>query len=484
MAAFYRVILGCFLLLVMFIMPVRATHILGGDLTYTADTTAAKNPLRYFFKLTTYNDNRSAADTPFATLQLGDGISHTVDRASRILVANACNIGQVYKSTYYFEHTFAGPGQYTAVYTEVNRSKNIVNMTNSVDQNFTITAKISVDVFDVVNTAHRPLLPPIFCAILNQPYRHSLAASDLDGDSLVYELVTPLANTGTLDNFIIQNVTGYSLPTQVNLDARTGELVWLQPNQLGTYTFAVRVNQYRDRRLAGSYVRDFNVNVVSPETLTQAFTIENRAELLINDQNQLQLTVGQPLTIKVKYQTNGAAQSLRAFTDLFYKTPHYTLDTVTSDGTGTAVFTITPAENWRRRQPYLLVFRGAAAHNDGLAQQDLTITLLPQPATISGGSGGGDSGGGQPGEPTGNIPTTLYTVYPNPAETFFWVKNNRQTPGRKLLLYNALQQLVLERELSSKNTRVKLFDVAPGIYFYQILSESNHLLQSDKLLIE
>lgn len=484
MATFYRAVLGCCLLLAAFVLPVRATHILAGELTYTADTTAARNPLRYFFKLTTYTDGSAVADTPFATLQLGDDISHTSERASRILLANGCNIGRVFKNTYLFEHTFAGPGQYTAVHIDINRSNNIVNMANSVDQAFAIYAKISVNLFDDVNTAQRPLLPPIFCTTINQPFRHSLGATDPDGDSLVYELITPVAATIVANNFIMQNATGYSLPDEVSLNARTGELVWLQPKQLGTYTFAVRVSQYRDRRFAGSYVRDFNVNVVPPETLTQTFAIENRAELPINEQNQLLLTVGQPLTIKVKYQTNGAAKSVQAFTDLFYKTPLYTLDTTTSGNTGTAVFTITPAATWRRRPPYLLVFRGTTAHTGGLVQQDLTLALFTQPETISGGGDSGNGGGNQPGEPDDDQPTGLFTVYPNPANTFFQVKNNQQTPGNKVMLYNDLSQLVLEKTLNQKITRIRLIDINPGIYFYQIVSENNQLLQSGKLLVE
>jgi hypothetical protein len=479
MATFYRAVLSCFLLLTAFVKPVRASHILGGELTYTADTTAAKNPLRYFFKLVTYNDGQSAAENLSAIIHLGDGVSLSSERTSKILITNAC--GKVYKNTYYFAHTFPGPGQYTVMYSEVDRSRSIVNIAYAEEQLFTIYAKISVDIFDAVNATHRPLLPPIFCATLNQPFRHSLGAADPDGDSLVYELITPVAATTTAGTAPIHNVVGYNLPDQVNLNARTGELVWLQPKQLGTYTFAVRVSQYHNRRLAGSYVRDFNVNVVPPETLTQAFTIENRAELPINDQNQLLLTVSQPLTIKVKYQTSAAAQSVQAFTDLFYQTPLYTLDTATSGSTGTAVFTITPAETWRRRQPYLLVFRGTAAHNDGLAQQDLTLTLLTQPETISG--GGGDGGGDQPGEPA-DQPTALFTVYPNPADTFFRVKNNQQTPGSKVMLYNDLSQLVLKKALNQKITYIKLIDINFGIYFYQIVSENNQLLQSGKLLIE
>lgn len=40
----------CLLILLFFAMPVRASHLQGGELTFHADTTNT-SPLRYFFKL-------------------------------------------------------------------------------------------------------------------------------------------------------------------------------------------------------------------------------------------------------------------------------------------------------------------------------------------------------------------------------------------------------------------------------------------------
>ncbi|RDC65210.1 T9SS type A sorting domain-containing protein [Adhaeribacter pallidiroseus] len=459
------------------VKPVQATHILGGEIMYQSDTTALANPLHYFFKLVIYQDGNTVADMPSSTLYFGDGIFRTSDRASKKLIESSCVA--VYRSTYYFDYTFAGPGTYTVAYREINRDKQIQNIENAVDQAFVITAQITADAFEKVNTSPRFILPILPCAIQNQPFRHSLATTDLDKDSLVYELITLLSstNSNSNDNFSVKNVTGYTLPQQVSLNSKTGEFIWDKPGLLGRYSFAVRVKKFRNNRIIGSTLRDFVVMVTpDPNNFTQVFTIENRSELSITDDNQISLTPGQPLELKVKYQTSGQATNLNAYSELYQWQP-FTIDTTATTNSITAELTLNPEEAWRRSQPYILVFRGTSELNGVLAQQDFTITLVATPKLVSGGINP------DPGEVAPDQ-KDLFVVYPNPAQNHFWVKNQKQLPRTRYVLYNALQQQILITELNKLNTRITLPTIANGIYFYQILAENGKVLQSGKLLIE
>jgi hypothetical protein len=460
------------LLFCFFTGSVRASHLVGGEISYTSDTSAARNPLRYFFKLVTFNDANSAADNPSATLYLGDGITITSERTSKVF-NGTCN--NIYESTYYFEHTFPGPGEYTAAYMDLNRTKS-TNLANADLLPFTIATTFQIDLFDTRVNKHRSLSAPILCAAINQPFRLGLAASNVNGDSLTYELITPLTSrsVGNSDITII-DVPQYQLPAQASINARTGELTWFNPSQLGSFTFAVRVNRYYEQQLIGTNVREFIIDVIQPDNITQSFTLENRQELTITDQNQITFTPGQPLVIKVKYQTSGTAKRLVAFSDLLALIPQYTLDTVSEAGTATAEFKVTPSEAWQRRQPYVLIFRGKTIQNDLIAQQDLTLTLVAKPGTIS-------SNPDQPGEPA-NTGEQSFVIYPNPAKEKFWVRNVRQLPQTKIRLYNAQQQLVLEQHLTTKNTRIHL-PAAAGLYFYQVVSKNQNLLKSGKVQLE
>ena len=76
----------CLLTFLFFALPVTATHIIGGELTFHADTTNT-SPLRYFFKLVVYQDaSGSAGDNPRATLNFGDGTTGEGIRISKTLL--------------------------------------------------------------------------------------------------------------------------------------------------------------------------------------------------------------------------------------------------------------------------------------------------------------------------------------------------------------------------------------------------------------
>lgn len=473
MKAICSILSGCLLIILNFIAnPVQATHLVGGQLSYTSDTTGTTNPLRYFFKLVTYQDGNTGADSPSAILELGDGVTLTSDRKSKVPISNTC--GLIYQNTYYFEHTFPGPGTYTVIHHDSNRRKSLVNLNQADLQGFAIKAEIRIDLFATGIARNQLLIAPLFCANQNQPFYSAMSASHLVGDSLVYELVTPLKKGNT--EGLLQNVNGYQVPDKVHLNARTGEFTWKNPEQLGSYVFAVQVKTYRNNQYAGSSMRDFSINVLPDPGLTQQFTVENRAELSITDENKILMTIGQPLTIKIKYATNGLAKELMLFSEILTKSVNYTFDTVSTDGIITATLTLHPEESWRRNQPYLLVFRGTTSYNNVLHQQDLSLALYSNPKTISGHPGQG----GEPANPVKG----LFLIFPNPAKTTVKIKNQLQLSRAKLLLYNTQAKVILTQDLTTGTTQVKLPVIAAGLYVYRIQSETHQTIQTGKLHVE
>ncbi len=111
-------------------------------------------------------------------------------------------------------------------------------------------------------------------ACVNQLYYAEFTSRDLDGDSLVYSLSTPLRSHTPLSvpipqekphlnvtfnrGFSIDNVVGGSPPLRIDSNG----LLTANPDREGLYVFAVKVEEYRDREKIGEVRRDFQLLVV------------------------------------------------------------------------------------------------------------------------------------------------------------------------------------------------------------------------------
>jgi len=130
--------------------------------------------------------------------------------------------------------------------------------------NFVNSSPFKKDIFD-----------PLVC--LNYDFEYDFGFTDNDGDSLVYELITPIAggytsafnpgqNTGpapydsiiwaigfSANNFITSN-------TPISLDYNTGKLSF-KPSVLGKYQFAIAVHEYRNSMKIGTVYYQSILNV-------------------------------------------------------------------------------------------------------------------------------------------------------------------------------------------------------------------------------
>ncbi|RDC64856.1 T9SS type B sorting domain-containing protein [Adhaeribacter pallidiroseus] len=272
----------CFLLLVCclsFPIHVQATHIRAGEITAKSDTTlpvANRNPLRYFFKLVQYADSRSPADNEFAMVSFGDGTFTAEPGAKR--VHKDLIRPDTYRNVYYFEHIYSGPGPYTLVYFEVNRSTNVINMTNSQEQDFVLKTTITIDLFEPINHTPQLPVPPLDFATIGQIFVHNPGAFDADGDSLAFRLSPSQQNLNDeLENPVIRDVFGFQYPNNYGgtalpnppggpptftIDAQTGQLTWNSPGRAGDYNVAFYVEEWRDGRKLGEVLRDMQIRVL------------------------------------------------------------------------------------------------------------------------------------------------------------------------------------------------------------------------------
>lgn len=178
----------------------------------------------------------------------------------------------------------SGLGPCTIVYQRCCRNEATINVANVDNTGATFTAVISDPLIVPINSnpVFNALPPPFICK--DSPFSFDLSATDADGDSMVYELSTPLAGGDEFDNrpdppppppyqpvsfvppYSINNFFG-GVPLQIN--SSTG-LLQATPNSEGQFVYGVTIKEYRNGILIGETTRDFQLNVVSCPALTVA----------------------------------------------------------------------------------------------------------------------------------------------------------------------------------------------------------------------
>jgi len=235
---------------------VLATHNRAGEITYTQI-----GQTEYEATLITYTDTRSPmADRPIITLDWGDGQSDDITRQSQITLPNF-----IWKNTYIKRHTYAGPGQYLISFTDPNRVADILNMTDSKNQEFYVESLLIID--PQQGFVQSPLLlnPPIQNACVSEIFTDNPDAYDENGDSLHFILTPPKSMKGTA-------VNGYVPLKNLTLNNITGEITW-DPvySTIGIYNIAIRVEFYRNKKLIGYMIRDEQIIVVDCQGLHPPF---------------------------------------------------------------------------------------------------------------------------------------------------------------------------------------------------------------------
>ena len=126
---------------------------------------------------------------------------------------------------------------------------------------------------------------PFICA--GNLYCYNNGAIEIDGDSLVYSLITPLNSiTGSTVNFIAPYSSTNPVGGGSSFDPITGNLC-ITPTSILSGVLAIKVKEYRNGVLIGSIIRDIQINVfncgtIIPPTLSK---IDSSTIVDINDIN-------------------------------------------------------------------------------------------------------------------------------------------------------------------------------------------------------
>ncbi len=305
-------------------LPIKAAHLIGGELSYEC---LGNN--NYRIELQIYRDcfcvDCADFDDPaFVTvfnqanqvvevLELGlnlltevEEVEPNIDGLCLESVPDVC----VERSTGYDVVVNLPPtaGGYKLVYQRCCRNQTITNIIDPGATGSTYELQIPDPGLAACNNSptFNNFPPIIICA--NYPLIFDHSATDIDGDSLVYRLCTPYTGASQVDpqpqvassppyseinwQFVFDENDQIGGSPPMAIDPVTGLLTGF-PDQVGQFVVGVCVDEYRNGNLLSTSIRDFQFNISDCEITTAAVDsdeITPEGEFILNDCGSYEVT--------------------------------------------------------------------------------------------------------------------------------------------------------------------------------------------------
>ena len=319
--------------LALFPLSLHATHIVGGEMNYTClgdnqyEITLTifrdcynGNPNAWFddpASIGVFNSDNLLLQEILIPLMGNDTLDPVLSNECLVVPPDVCVHTTTYRAVVELPPLIGG---YQLAYQRCCRNQTIVNIIDPLDSGATYGVTISERALLECNSNPKfSAWPPIYiCA--NEPINFDQSAFDIDGDSIVYKLCTPLLGA-TPDipqpqppnNPPYQEINWVNPPYNVNnmlngtgdgelleIDAQTGLLTGV-PNTVGQFVVGICVEEYRDGELISTTRRDFQYNVgICGQAVSSFFAPEIQCE---------------SLTVQFDNMSEGADDYLWAFND-------------------------------------------------------------------------------------------------------------------------------------------------------------------------
>lgn len=278
-----------FVIIALFHLDSKATHIVGGELNYVhlggnqyavtlivyRDCLGGQAPFDNPARIGIYNASGVLVQNVAAVLDSVVPLQSTINSSCVTAPTNVCT-----EVGYYTEIVTLPPvaGGYTLAYQRCCRNAVVQNIQTPGDVGATLVATIpGTETFPNNSNPIWNQLPPLYiCAGL--PFTFDQSATDLDGDQLVYSLCTPNAG-GTVNNPapnppaappypVVNWANPYSLndmlggPSPFSIDPVNGQITAV-PGTQGTFLVGMCVQEFRNGVYLGQTTREFQISVVN-----------------------------------------------------------------------------------------------------------------------------------------------------------------------------------------------------------------------------
>lgn len=271
----------------------KATHIVGGEMNYTCLGNDQYEITLTIFRDCFNGDPNAWFDNPasigvfnrenellqevLVPLMNNDTLNPILSGECFVVPPSVCVHTTTYRTTITLPPIIGG---YQLAYQRCCRNQTIVNIVEPLATGATYGVTISEQALLECNSNPKfQEWPPLYICV-DQPISFDQSAIDLDGDSIVYRLCTPLQGANQTipqpqppNPPPYQPITWIDPPYSVNnmlngapggeplqINSETGLLTGL-PNTIGQFVVGICVEEYRDGRLISTTRRDFQYNV-------------------------------------------------------------------------------------------------------------------------------------------------------------------------------------------------------------------------------
>jgi gliding motility-associated-like protein len=327
-------VLSTWLLVLLATAPARATHIVGGelDLQHQSGSTYTLTLTLYFDAI---NGNAAALDQALTAGIFDKATNRQLQSVVLPLTSNtfvsytnpACAVGSlstrklVYSKNITLDAaTYTSASGYYAAVERCCRNLAISNIVNPGGAAQTFYLEFPAVVRG--GAAFIDSTPRIFPALgdyacLNTLFYYDFGGVDPDGDSLAYDMVTPLNGHSTAVNpsplpaaapySTVTWTAGLGTTNQIpgapalGIDAHTGRLT-VRPSRLGLFVFGVRCAEYRKGVKIGETRRDFQLYVLScPSNNPPVVTVQANGRAYQAGRDTVRLQPGGPRCLTLRY---------------------------------------------------------------------------------------------------------------------------------------------------------------------------------------
>lgn len=267
-----RIILSIALLFLT-VIGARATHVQGADIRYTAEGSV------YRIHLTIYTTCTGVQAPLTAVVQgassCGLTFSRTLPQISKDTLKDAycpgsggCNSGALpYSVATYYSDTVSLPAcsSWKIGYSECCRDASIGNLLNAGSTGLYVEAFLNNA--QASNSSAKQGNQPPFIIHRNSVNTVPIPATDVDGDSIVYELVPAMSTANTPATYLSPYSATQPLGGNGTSINAAQQLLQLQSPTVGKYVIALRVKDYRNGQLVGYTQRDWALlNLTTTDT--------------------------------------------------------------------------------------------------------------------------------------------------------------------------------------------------------------------------
>lgn len=421
-------------LAIMGMMQSHATHLMGGQIT---SQNIGGNT--YAVTLTVYRDTLGIPISPIAIINYAE-VNGTWTDMHTVNVSAPNNYGNGVEEYVYIDTiTFPNTGDFGLSWSDCCRNCALMNMTTPCAESFYLENKLYVD---PTNSSPVFLNPPIPLAQQGTPFNYNPLPFDIDGDSLYWQLDTPLTSVGLY-------VTGYTYPyadtsMPFTMNPNTGEVSFM-PSTIGYFQASFLVNEYRAGVKIGEIRRDMQIIVVPG--LAPPPIVNTTSNAFPYSGKQFYLTPGTSFTMTLTATDNdNRFISVIGNGEPFINGNGATVTTSNGIGGASAVINWTPTANQQRNAAYVAALRVSQAVYNYTFANDYSISLFVGviPAGINDNS---------------NV-KGVSDVYPNPTSGSFNIDYNAAiATSINVKVYDLLGSLIVTKNNININAGINIVSI-------------------------